>query len=479
MLKRLIQGFGANFLTQILNLASRVLLVPLFLAAWGTNVYGEWLLLTSIVAYLSLTDMGGQLYIINRLTQAYAQRDLPLFRKILHTGFSLFLIIPLTVFVIFVVVIFFFPLGSLLQITITSRQVVFLVLAVLAFQFVFSLPQGILLGIYRAVGLLPRGAMLINAMLAVTIALVALGLWLRAGLVAIACLQLLPCLGVTLVAGRDLNRRFPQFQLFSLRQADLFFGLTFIKPSLQFFLIMLAQACSIQGMVVIVGLVLGSAQLVVYATLRTIVYSIRHVLGLLAHTAWPEMTRLDAEDNSASLVILFRGILRSTLVAATFLVIVFHFFGGTIYHAWLGDKVAYSQQVMDLLLLYMLPLIVWTCCGNLLMAVNRHHAYSPVVFASSLLAIGLAYVGGRDYGLPGVVMGLIIGEGLVPLCIVPYLLYRYQVQFSANFFIKELAPVAVALGSIALFHLLTIPVLALLLVWWGRCWPRHGLAWRR
>ena len=50
------------------------------------------------------------------------------------------------------------------------------------------------------------------------------------------------------------------------------------------------------------------------------------------------MTRLDAEHDSDTLALLFRGILRSTLVAATFLVMVFHFFGGTIYHAWLGDR---------------------------------------------------------------------------------------------------------------------------------------------
>ena len=78
MLKRLIQGIGANFLGQVINVASRVLLVPLFLTAWGAQVYGEWLILSSVVAYLSLTDLGGQLYIVNRLTQAYAQKDIPL-----------------------------------------------------------------------------------------------------------------------------------------------------------------------------------------------------------------------------------------------------------------------------------------------------------------------------------------------------------------------------------------------------------------
>ena len=109
---------------------------------------------------------------------------------------------------------------------------------------------------------------------------------------------------------------------------------------------------------------------------------------------------------------------------------------------------------MDLFLLYLLLLLVWNSCGNLLMAVNRHHAYSQVVFASSLLTVGLAYLGGLHYGLSGVVMGLIIGDGLVPLCLVPYLLYRYQVRFSLIFFLREVAPVVAALGATALVPML-------------------------
>ena len=58
MIKRLFRGIGANFLGQIINIASRIVLVPLFLLAWGADIYGEWLLLSSMVAYLSLTEMG-------------------------------------------------------------------------------------------------------------------------------------------------------------------------------------------------------------------------------------------------------------------------------------------------------------------------------------------------------------------------------------------------------------------------------------
>ena len=192
MINRLFKGIGANFLGQVINIASKIVLVPLFLLAWGADIYGEWLLLSSMVAYLSLTEMGAQLYIVNRMTQAYAHRDNDQFCKILHTGLALFLIIPVAVFIIFVAVIVFFNPATFLHINQTSHGTVVLVLAILAFQIVISLPQSILLRVYFAVEMLPRGVMLINCMQLMNLIFLAGGLWGRWGMVPIAILQLIP-----------------------------------------------------------------------------------------------------------------------------------------------------------------------------------------------------------------------------------------------------------------------------------------------
>ena len=477
MRKRLIQGIGANFLSQIISMASRVLLVPLFLTAWGVQVYGEWLLLASMVAYLSLTDLGGQRYIVNRLTQAYALGDLAQFRKILHTGLALFSILPLAVFLGFLGVILVLPPGSLLQITITSRQVVFLVLAILAFQFVFSLPIGIMGGVYCSVGLLPRGVMLTNIMQLLAIILVALGLWLHGGLVAIACLQLLPLLGVALVAGWDLNRRFPQFRLFSLREADFSLGLTFIRPSLHFFGIQMSQAFSIQGTVLLVGMLLGPVQVVVFSTMRTIVNLIRSFFEQVSHAAWPELTRLDVQMDKEKFFLLFRAIFRATLIAAVIFMAIFHFWGENIYHIWLRKTVAYQQRVMDLFLIYMGEFLIWLTCCHPLMATNRHRTLAKMMLVSSALNLGLAYLGGRHLGLPGVILGMIAGDLLLPCWFVPHLLNLYQPRFSGWFFIKELAPLI-----LSLLVLLTLPWSAPLVIigliwWWTRCLAGLGLPW--
>ncbi|OGR25438.1 MAG: hypothetical protein A2139_07425 [Desulfobacca sp. RBG_16_60_12] len=461
---------------QIINVASRIVLVPLFLVAWGADIYGEWLLLSSLVAYLSLTEMGAQLYIVNRMTQAYAHRDNDQFCKILHTGLALFLIIPIAVFIIFVAVIVFFNPASFLHITQTGHGTVILVLAILAFQIVLSLPQSVLLRVYFAVEMLPRGVMLINLMQLMSFIFLAGGLWLRWGMVAIAILQLIPYGLIAGMALFDLNRKFPHFKILSLREAEFSFGLSFIKPSLHFFLIQLSQAFSVQGIVLVVGMLMGPIQVVLFSTMRTLVNLIRSFLDQLSHAAWPELTRLDAQEDMDKFLALFRVILRSTLMAAIFFITIFHFYGGHIYHFWLRKTVPFEQPVMDLFLIYISQFIFWLACSHPLQATNRHHTLAKVLFISSILTITLAYLGGRHLGLPGIVLGMIIGDLVLPFWFVPYLLHGYQGCFSFKFFAAEMVPYG---GSLVI--LTTIPWLApvvflLLLLWWLRAVPGRVLA---
>jgi O-antigen/teichoic acid export membrane protein len=471
MIKRLFKGIGANFLGQLINIASRIVLVPLFLIAWGTDIYGEWLLLSSMVAYLSLTEMGAQTYIVNRMTQAYAQRDNDQFCKILHTGLALFLIIPLAVFIIFVGLIVFFNPASLLHITRTGHGTVVLVLAILAFQIVLSLPQSVLLRVYFAVELLPRGVMLLNLMQLTSLSLLAGGLWLRWGMVPIAILQLIPYGLAAGLALYDLNRKFPHFKILSLGAANFSFGWSFLKPSLHFFLIQLGQAFSLQGTVLVVGMVMGPLQVVLFSTMRTMVNLIRSFLDQLSHAAWPEMTRLDAQEDRDKFLALFRVILRSTLVASILFITIFHFYGGYIYHFWLRKTVPFEQPVMDLFLIYMAQFIFWLTCSHPLQATNRHHTLAKILFIASILTIGLAYLGGRHLGLPGIVLGMIIGDLVLPFWLVPCLLREYQACFSVKFFSGEMGPYAGSLVILATVPWLAPVVIPVLLIWWLRSVP--------
>lgn len=422
---RLIKGVGANFAGQLINLVSRLALPPLFLHAWGVDIYGEWLLLSSFVAYLSLSDMGGQLYVVNRLTQAHASRDMDLFRTLLRTGLIVFLVMPAIFFLGFILFINLYHVESIFGIVKTSHQEVLWVLIILAFQFLFSLPQGMLLGVYRAVGMYPRGVMLGNLVSLLQLFLTALLLWEESSMTVIAGVQVIPCLLVALMALIDLEKKFPDLQIYSLKGASFHVALSFIRPSLYFLIIQLAQMISIQGAVLAVGAALGPAQVVLFGMLRTMVFSMRQILGLISHSAWPEITRLDTLGDKKKLRRLFLAVFHSTMLIAIGITTILHFFGNEIFRLWLRDAVSYSQSAMDVLLVYVLFNVLWATCSHLPMALNRHAALARLSLLASVSSVALAYIGGIDFGLEGAVAGMLIGEAIFVTWYIPIWVWRY------------------------------------------------------
>jgi hypothetical protein len=58
VIQRLRKGLGAQRFGQAVNLFIRLAEVPLFLAFWGAERYGEWLMVAAIPAYLAMADGG-------------------------------------------------------------------------------------------------------------------------------------------------------------------------------------------------------------------------------------------------------------------------------------------------------------------------------------------------------------------------------------------------------------------------------------
>src|SRR6266853_4248178 len=55
---RLLRGFSATALGPVVTAIVQVVSVPLLLHVWGAAKYGDWLLLSAIPSYLTLSDLG-------------------------------------------------------------------------------------------------------------------------------------------------------------------------------------------------------------------------------------------------------------------------------------------------------------------------------------------------------------------------------------------------------------------------------------
>ena len=85
-------AIGAN---QVVYIVGNLAVVPLFLAHWSTQRYGEWLTLSSLVGYLSTLDMGMNTAGGNRLIQEYARGDFDSYRRYQHSALAFYGVLTL------------------------------------------------------------------------------------------------------------------------------------------------------------------------------------------------------------------------------------------------------------------------------------------------------------------------------------------------------------------------------------------------
>ena len=119
--KRLIKSFGANTVGQGLNIVVQLFSIPLYLSAWGTHLYGEWLLLTTIPAYLIMSDMGLTSVAGNNMTMQVGSTDRS---TALATFQSTWLFLSLISFLLIIIVLIIssLPMAIWLNLTLLGQE---------------------------------------------------------------------------------------------------------------------------------------------------------------------------------------------------------------------------------------------------------------------------------------------------------------------------------------------------------------------
>lgn len=405
--RRLTRGFLATLLSQLITAVGNLVLVPVFLAHWGDERYGEWLMLYAAIAYMTVVDFGLQMYVVNRLNQAFARQEIEAYHRTLHSALALSLTVCGAVIALLVLVFALAPVGDWFDFSHIEGRTAALAGILLAVQLVGAIPQALVNGIYRTIGEYHRGVMVGNAQRALGFALTASVVVLGGGPVEVAAAQLAPIALVALYVWVDLRRRHPEIHLGfgEARRAE---ALSLLGPSFFFFLIQLSAGLVLQGTTLVVGGALGAAAVVVFAATRTLANLIVQVTGSVNATLWPDLTALEARGRHETLREVQRlstkVVLALTLAAAAFL----HFNGETIMALWTRGEVRYDAPLMTVFLVYVAYLGYVNTTTMVLVAANRHRQTALLTFAATLFGVGLAVPGALWLGVAGVIGAILI-----------------------------------------------------------------------
>lgn len=419
--RRIVSGTIANLITQIIHFASRIILPPLFIYSWGLDIYGEWILLTSFIAYLSLTDIGGQIYVINKLCEHWTKDEYKEFAKTFRSGILFFTLIPSIVFTIAIIIL---STNINLDFTNIPKFDLQIVILSLVFQFCLSMPLGLLLGVYRATGNYFKGIMYSNAIAILQLIISSGLLYFGADIIILSLAQLIPYILIGSIVSINLyiNNKHLDIRLISLK--DLNNIRTIISPSFSVFLIQLSQMLSMQGVVIALGLTVSKGELVLYTLSRTIVFSAQQISSLFSHPAWPEYTKYYHLKNYNKLKEIFTKIFSLSITVAILIAILIFVLGPSIMNLWIGNKISYNMQLMTALSFYMVLKLVWSLSADFIIAINKQYLIANKIFVTSILCVLLSYFFGKQYGIVVAVYGQIISEILVLLWYCPYIAYK-------------------------------------------------------
>lgn len=419
---RIFRSVGADSLGQVINTLMRIVLIPLFLTAWGAQTYGEWLAITAFAAWIGFGDLGGQLYYVNRLTADWASGRLDEFQRVYSTALFTFLAAMILLFGLVLFLVAAFPVGSWLNFKHISNTEISFVLLLMTLRFLIALPMGLFLGLYRAIGAQATSVMFGNLILLIQFFASVCALYFDAGVVALATVEVFPVLVVIVIIYWRLPKIMPKsFRLLNFKMDFTVFKES-ISPSLHFLGMQISNSVIVQGSILVLAGVLGSIDVALFSSLRVVSNVVARFLGVVGNAAWPEITRLSSNSENGKLSNLFSTVLYLTLMFGFLYLFIIVNFGETLFNYWLQNKLHYDFWVMYLLICQVVisSLLAWG--GNILMATNKHEEFARWQFVINMGALLAIYVGAKIYGLIGAVAGLVIGQVIPVFYVTIYLL---------------------------------------------------------
>jgi O-antigen/teichoic acid export membrane protein len=413
--KRIYRALAANAFGQAIGIGAQLLLTPLYFLAWGAPQYGEWLLLSTIPAYLVMADIGLGSAAANEMAilagaNSYKAAQSTLWGAVRVSHFA-------SLIVLLTSLLFALLSGSMFHASfgLISKLDAALIIFMLGVGVCINFYMGIASSGFRASGRNATGIVIANMVRLAELLVCGMLLFLH-------YTPLMLCAATLFVRSTGagiqivLLKRSCEWIFASGIEADRKLFTRLIKPSLSFLAFPLGNAMALQGPLLIIGVLFGSTAVATFNALRTLSRIPLQVANVLNASIWPEMSTAFGAKNFAMMRKLHQQSLLTTAILACAISGVILLAGPFIVSTWLGHTMAYDATMLWALLTIASAMAVWGISGMLLSAINAHSRMVTIYLLVNSACLGLSYVLGSLLGLHWFLAPLVLAE-LVMLCI--------------------------------------------------------------
>jgi O-antigen/teichoic acid export membrane protein len=413
IVQRLLRGFGASLYGQAVVVIIQLAGVPILLSHWHASLYGEWLILFAIPAYLSLSDFGFSQSAANDMTSRVGREDRAGALTVFQSLTALVLVLAAVGLLLVAIAVSVLPLGDWMHFSNLASRDIRWVLWFLGAEVLMKLPDGVNHAGFRATGDFALHVTLYYSILFAQHASIWLVATLGFGPVAAAAAFFAVRVVATPANAIVLVRRHPWLR-FGFAEARLAQLRTLVRPAVANTAIPLALALNVQGMVLLVGVTLGSLAVVTFSTLRTLTRLGLQMVSTVSHAAEPELASAFGRGDQVLLRTVYHHSLRGSFWLALTVSIGLALTGTSILKVWTHGRVTMDLALFHWLLASAVASALWYGSLTLLKAANRHLRAATIYAASAGVALALAAALLNTTGkLAGAGMSLLIMDAVM------------------------------------------------------------------
>lgn len=406
--RRVLRGLAGYAVTQPISLLIQIASVPLYLHFWGVALYGEWIVVAAIPAYLTTSDLGFTTATQHAMTAQVAAGDRAAALRSFRTSWWVISLISLFVCAVVVLGSHLLPLADWLHLGLLAGNGAQL-LSLFVLHVVLSLQTGLLNAGFCAEGEYGQGVTLLGLGRLLEFLLVAAAVAMGLGPIGAVCGFLAGRLAILIVMRWRLLRVAPWLR-YGMSGFDRATVRALFGPAMGFTGYTIGNALNIQGPILVIGAVFGSTAVVPFATLRTLTRILPQLLLVLTNIVRPEIGIAVGRDDFALVRRLNRLLCRLALWAVLVIAIGLALFGDVVVTLWTGGHVAVSEPLFALLLGVVTINALWSTNAQTLRAINRVQGQAVVYLLANGLALATMAVVGTALGLAGPAGVLLVAE---------------------------------------------------------------------
>jgi O-antigen/teichoic acid export membrane protein len=406
-LKRIAHGVTANVVAQIVIAVTQLTIVPILATHWGVELYGWWILVSTIPSYLALGDLGFATAAGAEMTMQIARGDRAAAVITFQTAWTAVAILSSALLIVALILVWCLPdsiISAPIGLTSTAARTV---VSLLILHAIVSLHRTIFLAGFRGISQYALGVYSEAwIFLAEGAAVFLLGLTNYSPVVVAFALLACRSFGAS-VQGILLSRKARwltfRFTWFSRSEARHLF-----KPSAAVLALTAGQITFLQGTVMAVGAASSTSTAATFSSVRTLTRVGVQLTGLVTRALAPEYSVFSAQlRRRAQARIVFASLALSTALLLP-LALVLAVFGEQIIGWWTRGMLHAEWHFIWTMTAVMVIHGLWIPLSNLLLAVNRQEELAYKYLAFSTGSVGLAYLLGRWYGELGGALSLLV-----------------------------------------------------------------------